>query len=61
MTVAQEHKTDKHRLPQVEQAILDAARDLLASGGHDGLSMRLVADQTTGVEKSMKASVDDHQ
>jgi AcrR family transcriptional regulator len=29
----------------VEQAILDAARDLLASGGQDGLSMRQVADQ----------------
>jgi AcrR family transcriptional regulator len=45
MTVAQKDEAGKHRSPQVEQAILDAARDLLASGGQDGLSMRQVADQ----------------
>ena len=45
MTVSQKHVGGKHGSPLVEQAILDAARDLLASGGQDGLSMRQVADQ----------------
>ena len=45
MTAVQGGETGKHGSAQVEQAILDAARDLLASGGPDALSMRQVADQ----------------
>ena len=38
-------ETKRPKSPEVEAAILDAARDLLASGGEQGLSMRLVAEQ----------------
>ncbi|UCG89260.1 MAG: TetR/AcrR family transcriptional regulator [Gemmatimonadota bacterium] len=44
MTAVPTSEADKQGSAQVEQAILDAARDLLAGGGQDALSMRQVAD-----------------
>lgn len=44
MTAVQAGETEKPGSAQVEQAILEAARDLLASGGPTALSMRQVAD-----------------
>ncbi|UCD23655.1 MAG: TetR/AcrR family transcriptional regulator [Gemmatimonadota bacterium] len=45
MTVTHKEATSRPQSPVVEQSILDAARDLLAEGGQEGLSMRQVADQ----------------
>jgi AcrR family transcriptional regulator len=45
MTAVPTSEAEKRESPQVEQAILDAARDLLAAGGQDALSMRQVAEQ----------------
>jgi AcrR family transcriptional regulator len=45
MTAVQADDAGKQGSAQVEQAILDAARDLLAKGGPEALSMRQVADQ----------------
>ncbi len=45
MTAVPTRETEKQGSVQVEQAILDAARDLLAAGGRAALSMRQVADQ----------------
>ncbi len=45
MTAVPVNQNDRSGSPQAEAAILDAARDLLAAGGVDGLSMRHVAEQ----------------
>jgi AcrR family transcriptional regulator len=45
MSAAPVNHEERHKSPQAEAAILDAARDLLAARGVDGLSMRQVAEQ----------------
>jgi AcrR family transcriptional regulator len=45
MTAVPIRDDQRQSSPQVEAAILEAARDLLAAGGVDGLSMRQVAEQ----------------
>ncbi|MEJ2237385.1 MAG: TetR/AcrR family transcriptional regulator [Gemmatimonadales bacterium] len=45
MTTAAANHEEGQKAAQAEAAILDAARDLLAAGGVDGLSMRHVAEQ----------------